>query len=168
MAKILDAFRDGSVDAAELVGPFDDENFQLNSVARHYYSPGWWEGGAMLMFWVGLDAWNDLPPVYRSVLTTAAAAVNVRMLAQYDIANPAALRRLIASGTELHAFPEDVTDACLAAANDVYAEISAENAVFKTIYGSMTEYRDAALQWFPVADGAYDDYMASAERRGKL
>ncbi len=168
VAQILDAFRSGSVDAAELVGPFDDESFQLNSVARHYYYPGWWEGGAMLMFWVNADAWNELPPLYRSILTTASAAVNVRMLAQYDVANPAALARLVANGTELHTFPDEVIDACLAAADEVYAEISAGNPAFRTIYDRMTEFRDAALRWFPLADGAYDNYMAAAERAGRL
>jgi TRAP-type mannitol/chloroaromatic compound transport system substrate-binding protein len=168
VAGILDAFRDGSVDAAELVGPYDDEKFQLNTVARHYYYPGWWEGGAMLIFWVGTEAWDALPRVYRSVLKTAAAAVNVHMLARYDAANPAALKRLVAGGTELKAFPRDVMEGCLAAAHEVYAEISAVNAGFKTIYDSMMAFRDDAYRWFPLADGAYDDFMAAAERAGTL
>jgi TRAP-type mannitol/chloroaromatic compound transport system substrate-binding protein len=168
VAGILDAFRDGTVDAAELVGPFDDESFGLNSVASHYYYPGWWEGGASLVFWVSTSAWESLPMAYRSVLATAAAAVNVRMLAQYDAANPAALARLVAGGTELHVFPADVVDACLAAAKSVYAEISGGNAAFKTIYDSMVEFRAAALRWLPLADGAFDNYMAAAEEAGKL
>jgi TRAP-type mannitol/chloroaromatic compound transport system substrate-binding protein len=168
VARILDAFRDGSVDAAELVGPYDDEKFGLNTVARYYYYPGWWEGGAMLSFLVGLDAWNALPPAYQSILSMAAAAVNVDVLAHYDAANPAALRRLVDGGTLLRSFPTEVTDACLRAANEVYAEISAENADFKTIADSMIAFRDDAYRWFPLADGAYDAFMAAADRNGDL
>ena len=168
VAGILDAFQSGTVDAAELVGPYDDEVFGLNTVAQNYYYPGWWEGGAMLVFWVDRDAWDSLPPAYRSVLETAAAAVNVRMLAQYDAANPLALKRLEAGGTKLKRFPSPVIEACLDAANAVYAEISAENAAFKALYDSMVAYRNEAYRWFPLADGAYDDFMAEADRAGAL
>ena len=38
---------------------------------------------------------------------------------------PAALKRLVAAGTQLRPFPQDVMEACLKAANELYAEISA-------------------------------------------
>ena len=36
----------GTIDAAEWVGPYDDEKLGLYKVAKYYYYPGWWEGGA--------------------------------------------------------------------------------------------------------------------------
>ena len=53
------------------------------------------------------------------------------MVAKYDAANPAALRRLIAAGTELRAFPNDVMQALWNSAHEVYEEISARDARFK-------------------------------------
>ena len=38
--------------------------------------------------------------------------------------NPPALKRLLAGGAQLRAFPQDVMEACYKAANDVYAELS--------------------------------------------
>jgi TRAP-type mannitol/chloroaromatic compound transport system substrate-binding protein len=43
--EILEALRTGAVDAVEWVGPYDDLNLDLPSVARYYYYPGFWEPG---------------------------------------------------------------------------------------------------------------------------
>ena len=42
---IYPALEKGTIDAAEWVGPYDDEKLGFYKVAPHYYSPGWWEGG---------------------------------------------------------------------------------------------------------------------------
>ena len=42
---IYPALEKGTVDAAEWVGPYDDEKLGFYKVARFYYYPGWWEGG---------------------------------------------------------------------------------------------------------------------------
>ena len=46
---IYPALEKGTIDAAEWVGPYDDEKLGFNKVAPHYYYPGWWEGGPMLL-----------------------------------------------------------------------------------------------------------------------
>ena len=42
---IYPALEKGTVDAAEWVGPYDDEKLGFYKVAKYYYYPGWWEGG---------------------------------------------------------------------------------------------------------------------------
>ena len=42
---IYPALEKGTVDAAEWVGPYDDEKLGFQKVAPYYYYPGWWEGG---------------------------------------------------------------------------------------------------------------------------
>ena len=58
---IYPALEKGTIDAAEWVGPYDDEKLGFNKVAPHYYYPGWWEGGPMLLALINLDKWNSLP-----------------------------------------------------------------------------------------------------------
>ena len=36
----------GTIDAAEWIGPYDDEKLGFAKVAKYYYTPGWWEGSA--------------------------------------------------------------------------------------------------------------------------
>ena len=99
------ALEKGTIDAAEWVGPADDEKLGFNKVAPFYYYPGWWEGGASLHFFINTKKWEELPKTYKSLLTTAAAQANIDMQAKYDARNPTALKRLVASGTQLRPFP---------------------------------------------------------------
>ena len=46
--EIYPSLERGAIDAAEWVGPYDDERLGLYKVAKYYYYPGWWEGSAEL------------------------------------------------------------------------------------------------------------------------
>ena len=45
---IYPALEKGTIDAAEWIGPYDDEKLGFNKVAPYYYSPGWFEGSASI------------------------------------------------------------------------------------------------------------------------
>src|SRR5947199_8624276 len=79
---IYPALEKGTIDAAEWVGPYDDEKLGFVKIAPHYYFPGWWEGGAMLHAFINLDKWNQLTPTYKSVLEQAGQASNNWMMAK--------------------------------------------------------------------------------------
>jgi TRAP-type mannitol/chloroaromatic compound transport system substrate-binding protein len=163
---IYPALERGTIDAAEFVGPYDDEKLGLNTVAPYYYYPGFWEGGPTLNFFVNLDKWNELPANYKSVITNAAAMANVGMLASYDAKNPAALRRLIAGGAELRPYPEEIMMAAYEAANALYAEISATNETFKTIFDNQMAFRNEANLWNQLSEFTYDSFMIRNRPRG--
>src|ERR1700676_5211063 len=157
---IYPALEKGTIDAAEWVGPYDDEKLGFYKVAPHYYYPGWWEGGPMLLAIVNLDKWNALPKYYQSVLEQAGHFANNWMMAKYDAQNPTALRKLLASGTKLHAFPAPVIAASFKAAKELHSEVSATNANFKKAYDSLTAFTNNGYQWFQVAEVGYDNFMA--------
>ncbi len=163
---IYPALERGTIDAAEWVGPYDDEKLGLNKVAPYYYYPGFWEGGPTLNFMINLDKWAELPASYKAVVTSAAAMANVGMLANYDAKNPAALRRLVAGGAQLRPYPEDVMVAGFAAANKLYAEISATDADFKTIFESQQTFRNEANLWNQVAEYTFDTFMIRNRPKG--
>ena len=58
---IYPALERGAIDAAEWVGPYDDEKLGFHKIAKHYYYPGWWEGGPQLSFYVNQASWKALP-----------------------------------------------------------------------------------------------------------
>src|SRR6195256_4974493 len=97
---IYPALERGTIDAAEWVGPYDDEKLGFNKVAPYYYYPGWWEGQAMAHYFINLHKWNALPPTYQAVMRSASSLSNEWALAKYDATNPPALRRLLAAGTQ--------------------------------------------------------------------
>ena len=81
---IYPALEKGTIDAAEWVGPYDDEKLGFYKVAKFYYYPGWWEGGPELDLFVNTKAFADLPKDYQSILEAACHEANVDMLAKYD------------------------------------------------------------------------------------
>lgn len=161
--EIYPALEKGTIDAAEWVGPYDDEKLGFSKVAPYYYYPGWWEGSAQLSAYVGQKHWEALPKHYQVILETACAQAHVEMMARYDARNPAALKKLVATGTKLRPFPKPVLDACWEAANQLYAETSAKNERFKKIYDDFLKFRTEQILWFRVCEQTYDNYMAGAK-----
>src|SRR6201991_1183579 len=149
---IYPALEKGTIDAAEWVGPYDDEKLGFQKVAKYYYYPGFWEGGPTVHAFANLEKWNSLPKNYQAILTNAAANANSWMTARYDMQNPSALKRLVAGGTKLHAFSPEIMQACFKSATDLYAEISKDNANFKKVYASLTDFANESYQWWQVAE----------------
>jgi TRAP-type mannitol/chloroaromatic compound transport system substrate-binding protein len=163
---IYPALEKGTIDGAEWVGPYDDEKLGFYKVAKYYYYPGWWEGGTQIHIFTNSEKWNSLPAAYKSIVRTAADATNVWMTAKYDAQNPQALKRLLTAGTQLRAFPQPIMEACLKAANEVYAEISATNAEFKKIWDNLVAFRNDGYLWWQVAEYSYDTFMIRTRPRG--
>ena len=69
-----------AIDAAEWIGPYDDEKLGLQKVAPTYHYPGFWEGASTLHLWIQAEAWKGLPKSYRAVLQAAAAQVHAAMM----------------------------------------------------------------------------------------
>jgi TRAP-type mannitol/chloroaromatic compound transport system substrate-binding protein len=156
---IYPALERGAIDAAEWVGPYDDEKLGFNKVAPFYYAPGWWEGGTLNHMFVNTEKWNSLTPTYQSILQSACDRTNVWTQANYDARNPAALQRLLSSGAQLRVFTPAIMEACQNAAMEVYAEVSAKNADFKKVWDSILAFRNEQYSWWRVAEYTYDDFM---------
>jgi TRAP-type mannitol/chloroaromatic compound transport system substrate-binding protein len=166
--EIYPSLEKGTIDAAEWVGPYDDQKLGFNKVAPHYYYPGWWEGGAALSLFVGLQAFDALPPLYKEVIASARAETTDWSVAKYDAQNPKALRELVAGGTKLAPYPAAVLEACYNAAVELYAETSAKNPKFKKVFDSWKAFRNDQVLWFRVAEGTFDNFMGRMSAQNKL
>jgi TRAP-type mannitol/chloroaromatic compound transport system substrate-binding protein len=160
---IYPALEKGTIDAAEWVGPYDDEKLGFNKVAKFYYYPGFWEGGPTLMTLVNEKKWNELPKAYQAALTAACGEANAWMPAKYDAQNPGALRRLIASGTVLRPFPKSVMEAAEKASYELYEELKAKSKHWARIYPEWKKFRDEQFLWFRVAESTYDNYSFNSK-----
>ena len=163
--EIYPSLEKGTIDAAEWVGPYDDEKLGLYKVAPHYYYPGWWEGSAMLHMFINTEKWAQLPKAYQSLIRTASEMTYTWMQSKYDALNPLALKRLIAGGAKLHPFTPLVMDASYKAANELYAETSATSPDFKKVYDAMVAYRGDQYLWWQVAEYSFDTFQIRARTR---
>ena len=156
--EIYAALERGTIDATEFVGPYDDEKFGFQKVARYYYTPGWWEGSAQITLLVNLKAWEALGKVQQELLDAACAEQMTLMIAKYDARNPDAIKRLVAGGAQIRAFPKPVMDACHKATEETMAELSEKSPEFKKLLESWTKFRDDQNDWFKVAEATLDNY----------
>jgi TRAP-type mannitol/chloroaromatic compound transport system substrate-binding protein len=156
---IYPALEKGTIDAAEWVGPYDDQKLGFNKVAPNYCYPGWWEGGPQLDFFVNTKAYDALTPEYKAVIEAASAVAHIDMQAKYDYRNPAALKQLVGSGTRLFRFPKEVMEAAFKASQEMYAELSAKNQNWKKVYEDYAKVRADQNLWFRFAEAAFDDFM---------
>jgi TRAP-type mannitol/chloroaromatic compound transport system substrate-binding protein len=158
---IYPALEKGTIDAAEWVGPYDDEKLGFYKVAKFYYFPGWWEPGPAIHFFVNKEAWAKLPTEYKEAFIGAAYEANVNMMAMYDDQNPAALRRLVQNGVQLRSYSTEILEAAYKAAVALYADESGKNPAFKKIYDAYLAFQKTQNQWFSVAELRMDQFLQS-------
>jgi TRAP-type mannitol/chloroaromatic compound transport system substrate-binding protein len=162
---IYPALEKGTIDAAEWVGPYDDEKLGFVKVAKYYYYPGWWEGTGQGHNVMNLDKWNTLPKHYQAAIDMASRDTYTWVTGKYDYVNPPALKRLLVAGAILKPFPQEVLEACYAAANEIYADLSKTNAHFNKLYSSLVAYRTESLAWMQVAELSFDSFMMRMRTR---
>ena len=157
--EIYQALEKGTIDAAEWVGPYDDQKLGLYKVAPYYAYPGWWEGGPQLDLFVNQKAYDGLSSEYKAIIESAAAYSHLDLLAKYDMRNPTALKQLVGGGAKLFPFPKETIEAAFKEAQALYSEISAKNPRWKKIYDDYSAYRKDANLWFQFTEANYDDFM---------
>ena len=158
--EIYQALEKGTIDAAEWVGPYDDQKLGFNKVAPYYYYPGWWEGGPEVDFFVNQKALAALSPENRAIVEAAASHAHTDMLAKYDARNPGALKQLVAAKTKVLPFSQGILDASFKASMEVFAENDAKSPEWKKIYADMRSFQRDAVLWFRFAESGFDTFMS--------
>lgn len=157
--EIYQALQTGAIDAAEWVGPYDDQKLNFHQVARFYYYPGWWEPGPSLEVQINLDEWNSLPQEYQEAVRCAAVVANMNMTATYDVRNLPALKDLQASDDiQILPFPDSVLEAAEAESFAIYDEIAAGNADFKSVLDNWSQFRTDIQAWHGLAETAMNNF----------
>ena len=165
-AEIAAALSSGSLDAAAWVTPADDEKLELVKVAPNYYYPGFFQPNMTMHLIVSHAKWNELPRAYQAMLRAACDIANADVLAKYDAANPAALRRLAEAGVKLRAFPADIADAMWQATEKAHHEAAAADAKYQRLFSAYTDFRNDQYLWWQVAEYPFDNFMIRQRAKG--
>jgi TRAP-type mannitol/chloroaromatic compound transport system substrate-binding protein len=136
---IYPALEKGTIDAAEWIGPYDDQKLGFNKVAPYYYYPGWWEGGLQLDLYINQKAYDALSAENKAIVEAASAYAHVEMQAKYDLKNPNALKQSMA----------------------LYDELSAKNENWRKVYADYSKFRSDQNLWFRFTEATFDRFMQS-------
>jgi TRAP-type mannitol/chloroaromatic compound transport system substrate-binding protein len=159
--EIYQGLEKGTIDAAEWVGPYDDQKLGFNKVAPYYYYPGWWEGGPEVDFFINNKALESLSAENRAIIEAASSVAHVDMQAKYDARNPNALKQLVGNKVKVLPFPTAVLEASFTASMETYAELDAKNPVWKKIYADYRAFQRDQILWFRFAESRFDTFMQS-------
>lgn len=152
------ALERGAVDAAEWVGPYDDEKLGFQKIAKNYYYPGWWEPGPGLSALVGQKAWEELPAEYKEIFKVGAAVANQTMQNKYDELNPPALARIREGGVALRRFSDEIMSAAQTASRDLMNADAQSDPGYRKILDAWDRYREESHHWFASAELAYSRF----------
>ena len=133
----------------------------MNKGAGFSDRPGWWEPGSTLEVNINLDEWNKLPELYKVAIQSAAAQANLVMLSRYEAANDAALKNLVATGTQLREYSPEIMNAAYEAWLGLVDEFSAQDADFKAIYEQWNAFRTTLYEWNKTNEFAFTSFVYS-------
>jgi len=157
--EIYQALEKGTIDAAEWVGPYDDQKLGFQKVTSYYHYPAWWEGGPQLDFFINTKAYEALNSEYKAMIEAASYQAHVDMQAKYDARNPLALKQLAAAKVNFVPMPKDVMEAAYKASQDIYAELNAKNASWRKVYEDYARFLKDENLWFRFTEARFDSFM---------
>jgi len=137
----------GIIDAAEISMPALDLKLGMNKYAKHYYFPGWHQQTSLFNLIVNKDVWTGLPDNQKLAVTEVCRSAVTQTLAWGEAIQFQALETLQADGVQLHKWPEPILAAMRAAWEEVAAEMAAEDADFKRVWQSYSDFRKAFSVW---------------------
>ena len=162
--QIYENLVNGTIDACEWVGPWNDERSRFYEAAKYYYWPGMHEPGTLITLGCNKSWLTSLSKTDQMIIEHAATVQNEMMLTEYNANNGAALQRLITDhGVELREFNDDVIDAMGEASEELYAELAEGNELTGRILDSFLKARSDIGDWLKIADHGY-----TAQRRRVL
>lgn len=158
---IYTALEKGTIDAVEFAIPVGDEKLNLHRVTKYYYTQGFWDYTNQLCFFVNRDLWQKLPEGYRAAFLGASAQLNADGLAYGDAMNMPALQRIMATGIQVRAMPQDVIKKGYEVAFDLYETEAARNPIFKKVYENWLKFRDSAYRWYSLNETPMDVFVSN-------
>lgn len=140
----------GNIDAAEYLGPYDDYNQGFHKHAKYYYSPGWWERGTSIPFYINNEKWERLPEKYKLILELVAQETSVKMLAKYDVKNSEYLQKLNSAGVELRRFNNQILEDAKKETTNYFETKSNQSVRYQNLYQNYTKFKDETSEWFEL------------------
>ncbi|MBI1239310.1 MAG: ABC transporter substrate-binding protein [Alphaproteobacteria bacterium] len=155
-ADIFPALQNGTIDATEWVGPWNDLAFGFYKVAKFYYIPGIHEPGASLALGTNLNVWNDLTPGQRAIITAACQAEDAYTYAEFTARSGPALKTLTEEhGVQVKRFSDEILQALGKTSGDVLREAAVSDEITQRVFDSFLAFRKSVRPWTAAGEEAY-------------
>ncbi|MGR9117197.1 MAG: TRAP transporter substrate-binding protein [Gammaproteobacteria bacterium] len=154
--ELFTSLQNGTLDATEWVGPYNDLAFGLHKAAKYYYYPGWHEPGSTIEAIINQKAFEALPKDLQEIVLTACKAANMDMISEYTARNNQALDTLINKHkVKVLALPDEVLKKLKQISDEVVAELASQDSNANKIYTSVSEFRKQVTRWGDISELAF-------------
>lgn len=158
--EIAAAAQRGVIDCAEWVTPAEDMSLGLHQIYKYYYMPGMHEPSVVGELLINADVWKSLPPQQQEAIRSATIETYIRWWVKFQKLNAEALEEMRTKfGTQVLRTPPEILTAFLKTWDEMAAEESAKNPVFKKVYDSQRAY---AAKVVPAKRFMYPPYSFAA------
>jgi TRAP-type mannitol/chloroaromatic compound transport system substrate-binding protein len=145
---IFPALEKGVIDATEFSMPTMDIKYGFYQIAKNNYFPGWHQQVSVNSLYINMDKWNSLPDQYQAMVETACGDSIQFTYAETEYANPFAMVEMAEKhGVKVRRWTDDQLAVFERAWNEVVAEDSAKDPVFKKVADSYYKFREAYAIW---------------------
>jgi TRAP-type mannitol/chloroaromatic compound transport system substrate-binding protein len=145
--EILEALKNGSLDATEFSLPAMDQPLGFQKVAKYYYFPGWHQQATLFDLYINKAVWDGLPERHRAIIEIACGDAMREMIADGEALQWKAMQEMQAEGVRLKRWPPEILVSFETAWTEVVAEEAARNPNFKRVYDSYAQFRSNYAIW---------------------
>jgi TRAP-type mannitol/chloroaromatic compound transport system substrate-binding protein len=154
--EIYPALQNGTIDATEWVGPWNDLAFGFYREAPFYYGPGFHEPGSALGVGINRGVWDSLSSDHKAIIRNACRAANNQSIAEFQHQNGIALDVLRNEhGVQLRGFSDEIWARVGVIAEEVVADVANADPLTRRIYDSYMESRRRSREWGMVSEFPY-------------
>jgi len=161
--EIVPAAERGVIDGAEWLNPLEDMSFGLHDAFDRYYLTTVHQFVDVGELVINGEFWRGLPPELQAMTRTAAMATMVDTITNDIFRNSQALNTLRNEhGVTIEPTPQSVHNALMDAADRVLARHSEENAFFRKVVESQSEFARTTQPWWGQVLRMYDGLSENA------
>lgn len=161
--EIVPAAQRGVIDAAEWIGPADDQALGLSSVWKHYYLQGLHQAIDIGDIYVNLDWWNKLPKDLQAIFQTGIMALVTDTYNWNVSQNSKALKKFVVEEkVQVHDTPADIFPAYMLASKKVLDKYAKQDPFFAKVYKSMVDWANLTVPYQHKVNGVFYQMGKSA------
>jgi TRAP-type mannitol/chloroaromatic compound transport system substrate-binding protein len=149
--QIRDALTDGTLDAAEWNGPYDDMELGLHHAAKYYYYPGWWEPSSTLDIQVNSHTWAKLPKYYQEIFKAVCQETYAKTIAEYDRKNSEALQEILelekSGKIKMLRFSNEIYQTAKEETENLLKFYASKDQIFDEVYKEWKQFKVRIQAW---------------------
>jgi len=157
---LVPAMQSNRLDAADWIGPHIDIQLGLDTVASHYYYPGWQEPSGILELGINSHAYDALPQHLKAIVRSCAADVTQHIVTRFAVLNGRAIKRLRDNPEITVApFPVKLLELFQRVADETVENEAGKSVRARRVHESYKRFMSSWLGWGRMANLGYFDLM---------